>query len=200
MPCPHSTVEQGPGSSTKKKRVGRKPGPKPSNKNNLKKSISSVNEKLGCARAKAADERTAQALAFAKEWVQITEEELSGLISGPQALHLRSSWQSRVGALSSYQQKRCHLRVDKCYDEWLADKGLQARLDQPFIDALESMEMVRPSDIFMRAAVALLVFDTSNMAAVVCRVFVVQKYRHIRLRTAQLPAAPDQGGHSSIIQ
>jgi hypothetical protein len=126
-----------------KKAHRQQPGPKACNtKNNLKKSISKVHEKMGCGRAKAAEDRSAQALSFASQWVNITENEQNGTISSGHASCLRASWQLRVGELGQFQQKRCHQRVDKLHDEWLTDPSLQRRLDQPWMDALATMEYV----------------------------------------------------------
>jgi hypothetical protein len=100
-------------------------------------------DKAHCARAKAAEERTAQTVEFGTDWVQITEDELSGVICREHAALLRHSWQQRVQQLSAFQQKRCHTKADQLHAQWLADPGLQRRLDKPWMEALASMEYVR---------------------------------------------------------
>jgi hypothetical protein len=113
----------------------------------LKKSIAKVSGTFLSARAKAAEDRSAVILALATEWVQITEEELSGTISSHHAHAIREAWQKRVYTLSQFQRRRVYSKVDKLYNEWLLDPFLHKRLDQPWLDAVAHAQYVRPNPL-----------------------------------------------------
>ena len=128
---------------TKKLKVKVKPGPKACNtKNNLKKSVGKIC--ISTARARAAEERIAQAEGLAAEWVAITEDEEAGVIASNHAQCLRADWQERVGALSAYQQGRCHKRVERALEVWLLDPDLPRRLDAQWMQAVAEPQHVRP--------------------------------------------------------
>lgn len=116
-------------------------------RNTLKKSIAKVSGTFLSARAKAAEDRSAVILALATEWVQITEEELSGTISSHHAHAIREAWQKRVYTLSQFQRRRVYSKVDKLYNEWLLDPFLHKRLDQPWLDAVAHAQYVRPNPL-----------------------------------------------------
>ena len=105
--------------------------------------MSKLSEKAQWARAKAAEERTAQAVTFAWDWVVIVEEELSGVLSSEHAKELRKAWQKRLAELSDFQIRRVHKRISMLYTEWAKDTSLVRRLDKPWLDALETMASVR---------------------------------------------------------
>lgn len=107
-----------------------------------KVTTSRLSERAQHARARAAEVRQAQAAEFAADWMSIMEDEMSGNICPRHALMLRISWQHRVQQLSAFQQKRCHQRTSQAGTDWLADPGLQRRLDQPWMDELARIARV----------------------------------------------------------